>query len=101
MCFADDLKKEIKLKNSIDKFEIRISESDENETYQNEYKSIVELSKFKTNNDIICNKVELPIYKEDDENKNKVYGNIGIELYAKKNSNTNLEDEFEKAYKKY
>ena len=99
--FADALKKEIKLKNSIDKFEIRIFKSNKNETYKNEYKSIVELSKFKTNNDIICNKVELPIYKENDENKNKIYGNIGIELYEKQNPNTNFEDEFEKAYKEY
>ena len=122
-CIAlrDQMKREINLKQNIEKFKISIIESDKAEKYKNEYYSIVELSKFKENVDkILCNKIELPLYKKEDKNedkkletkenknldknedinKDKIYGCIGIDLYEI-NPGKNFEEQFEEVYKQY
>ena len=61
-------------------FEIFILMSDKKQRNVDEYKSIVKLP----NSLELCDKFELPIYKKDDKEEEKIYGCIGIDLYEKK-----------------
>ena len=52
-------------------------------------------------NETMCNKLELPIYKKNDENK-KIYGGIGIDIYElQNNSDKTFEERFEELNKNY
>ena len=95
---GNEIKSEYEIKMNKKSLDIYIIMFDKNNKYKEEYNSTIDLSKI-LSNEKLSTKLELPIYKKD--NNEKIYGCLGINLFEKKGDDMDFEKEYIEANKSY